>query len=115
MGILVISTSKAILAIVPIYCSLGRLNTLIKAPLRTPPVPISPALNPERAPHIFPIIGVFSPDITGRIHEKTAKIINTTPKTTFKILGSIIPAILAPTTVAIILGTPKRKKIFLFR
>lgn len=38
-------------AIVAIYVSLGSQNPLMHAPLSTPPVPISPAVNPDNAPH----------------------------------------------------------------
>ncbi len=52
------STRSAILAIVAMYCSFLRLKRVIKAPRRTPPVPMSPAVNPESAPPIRPIHGV---------------------------------------------------------
>ena len=53
-GILVKSTSNAMLAIVAIYCSLGSLNGVMNAHLSTHPVQMRPALHHERNHQILP-------------------------------------------------------------
>lgn len=50
IGILVISTAMAIIAAVAMYFSFGRLNAVKNAARRAPPVPTSPAKNPEIPP-----------------------------------------------------------------
>jgi len=44
------STARAITAAVAMYFSFGNLNPVKNAPLNAPPVPISPARNPDIPP-----------------------------------------------------------------
>jgi hypothetical protein len=78
-------------------------------------VPINPAVNPDKAPPILPIHGDIIMLKVGWTRAYKAKSIKTHHSTIFRSDGSIMPESLAHTIVAIILGSPKRKNIFLSR
>jgi hypothetical protein len=105
------STSSAILAMVQIYCSFGSLNILKNAPLRTPPVPISQALNPESQPPMIPIYGFADILRFGFQREYAAKVNKTVQNTILRKFWSMELVSDAQRTVNTILGIPKRKKI----
>jgi hypothetical protein len=86
-------------------------NEVRNAPLRTHPVPISPAVNPDAAPQSLQMSGVGLNLNEGLSKLYKAKIMRTIHSTSLRILGSARDANEAPITVAIILGIPKSQKI----
>gem|GEM_PF-2714136 len=79
----------------------------------TPPVPINPALNHDNAPPALPIHGV-TVTLTSGFHKlKIAKQLKTIHNAIFSIEGSTRHASSAQITVAMMLGIPNKKNIFL--
>jgi hypothetical protein len=105
------STRSAIDAIVAMYFSFARPNIVIKAPLSTPPVPMSPAVNPESAHQILHTRGVGAILNSGFQSEYIAKIERTIARMILRISGFTFSTRETHITVAMKLGIPKRKNI----
>lgn len=79
------STIRATRAIVAIYCSFGKANAVINAPLNTHHVPMSQAVNPDSHHPTIPAMGLFGSVNFGFRNTYEANSVRIIPSTIFSI------------------------------